>query len=150
MRWAVLVACVAVGSALASQAQARPASFTVALAPLRRILPVVEVVGEARIGDQVGLSVVAGAGEQTTETNIGFGTRTATAKIYEGAIAAHWYAEGFDEGMHFGAEVRVFHKAAPSTGGTGSQVVQIGGYGGYKHTWWVGRAFGLFGAGQIG
>lgn len=145
----VVLLMVAVG-AMARPACATEANWNATLGVLRLLLPVGEINLERRISDQVGVGISAGMGKQSGSENRGYGPQPTTQTVTEGALFGNYYAEGFDNGMIFGAELRVFQGKADFAGATASQIVQLGGYGGYKFTHFVSPRLGLVGALHLG
>jgi hypothetical protein len=100
--------------------------FSLTISPLHLFLPVVELTGEARVHDKVGVAVVGGAGKYTDDSvNI-------SATVYELGAQVRFYVLGdFRQGLQLGAELLYLHLNAPDIVATGEGLA-IGPFIGYK------------------
>jgi hypothetical protein len=100
--------------------------FSLTISPLHLFLPVVELTGEARVHDKVGVAVVGGAGKYTDDSvNI-------SATVYELGAQVRFYLLGdFRQGLKLGAELLYLHLNATDVVATGEGLA-IGPFVGYK------------------
>ena len=76
--------------------------ITLMWAPLRLVVPLVELTGEYRVKDKLGVSVTVGFGNRTVESSSG---EEASGTEIEGGAQVRYYAIGdFDHGMEVGVE----------------------------------------------
>ena len=119
--------------------------FALTLSPIHLALPVVELTGEARVHDKVGLAGILGAG--TVKVDNSTNGKTSVA-VYEVGVQGRYYALGdFRHGAQIGAELMYLHASAAS--GSTSAVADgfaVGPFVGYKYTADIGFTF----DGQIG
>ena len=141
--------------ALAGPAAAQPAevepgrdwSFT--LSPVHLIVgPVAEVTVERRVGDMLGVAVMAGGGQFTDESSAGIEN---TFSVIEGGASVRAYVLGdFEQGLQVGASVEYVYVSGDDVNGSGLSAVGNGlllsPFIGYKHVWSPGITF----DGQIG
>jgi hypothetical protein len=100
--------------------------FSLTFSPIHLLFPVVELTGEARVHDKVGVALVAGAGKYT-DNNIGI-----SAGVFEAGAQVRAYAVGdFRHGMQIGAEVLYLHLDAKEITTTGEGLA-VGPFIGYK------------------
>jgi len=102
--------------------------FSLTFSPVHLALPFLEVTGEFRVGQHLGIAAVAGTGTIEPEES---GDRF---KIYEIGGQARYYALGsFTRGFMVGIEA-IYLAAYDETGGAAikGEGVTVGGYGGYK------------------
>jgi hypothetical protein len=143
---AVGVALVLAPGAAAAQAPypqpappARAASLTIS--PVHLILPMLELAGEANLGDRVGVALIAGAGSAKLEDGDGRVT------IYALGGSARIYPFDAFEGVHAGVEAIFVRGTTDAPGATViGDGVSIGAFAGYK--WIHGSGFTL--EGQLG
>lgn len=76
--------------------------ITVMWAPLRLIVPLVELTAEYRVLDKLGVSVTVGAGKRTIESG---GDEASGTEIEGGAQVRYYLIGDFDHGMELGVEV---------------------------------------------
>ena len=108
--------------------------LAITLSPLHFIFPVVELTGEYRAMDQLGVAAILGAGSSEGELFIQVGAQ------------GHYYLLGdFDHGMQLGVEFVGFYDSGREGGGTGTGY-SAGPYLGYK----VAASFGLTFMAQVG
>ncbi len=124
----------------AAQAQTEPGpapeppipSFALTLSPIHLVLPFVELTGEFKLADKIGLAVIAGAGTvKVTGTSVD--TRVS---VFEGGMSFRYYAIGdFRHGMQIGAEA-IYLYASASKGSISASVngAAVGPFIGYKYT----------------
>jgi hypothetical protein len=117
--------------------------LTIMWAPIRAIIPLVEVTAEYRAADKIGVMLELGGGRRT----ISNGMTDITGTEYEAGAQARYYVFGsFTRGWQIGAEVLdeyvAFHEPLPpgvvaaAAGG-----VTAGAFGGYKIATRVGFTF---------
>jgi hypothetical protein len=102
--------------------------FSLTISPIHLALPFLEIAGEIRVGEDLGIAAIAGMGTvKAEETDDRF-------KVYEVGGQARYYVYGsFTRGIDVGLEA--IYLAAYDE--TGSAVIQgegvtVGGFGGYK------------------
>jgi hypothetical protein len=79
--------------------------FSLTISPLHLFLPVVELTGEARVHDKVGVALIAGAGKYTDPDVSGI-----SATVYEAGGQVRVYIVGdFRHGMELGGELLYIH-----------------------------------------
>ncbi len=79
--------------------------FSLTISPIHLLLPVVEVTGEARVHDNVGVALIAGAGRYTDPNVSGI-----SATVYEAGAQVRVYVIGdFRHGMQVGGELLYLH-----------------------------------------
>jgi hypothetical protein len=100
--------------------------FSLTISPLHLLFPVVELTGEARAHDNVGIALVGGAGRITDSVS---GIK---ASVWEAGAQVRVYVMGdFRHGMQIGAEALYLHIDAPDITATGEGLA-IGPFLGYK------------------
>ena len=75
--------------------------ITVLFAPLRLIIPLVELTAEYRVADKLGVSITVGAGKRTIESG---GSEASGTEIEGGAQVRYYLIGDFDHGMEAGVE----------------------------------------------
>jgi hypothetical protein len=117
--------------------------FSLTFSPVHLVLPVVEVTGELRAADRVGVAVVAGAGTVPIE---GLDERVFAYEI--GAQGRFYLLGDFDGGLQVGAEALWLGASSDDVDGVEAVAagLAIGPFAGYKHTF----SFGLTLDGQVG
>ena len=100
--------------------------FSLTISPLHLLFPVVELTGEARVHDKVGVAVIGGAGKYTdASVNV-------SATVYELGAQVRFYVVGdFRQGMQLGAELLYLHLDAADIVATGEGLA-VGPFLGYK------------------
>ena len=100
--------------------------FSLTISPIHLALPVVEVTGEIRAHDKLGLAVIGGVGRYTDKSvNI-------SASVYEIGAQLRFYPIGdFRHGMQLGAELLYLHMSQSNLSLRG-EGVGIGPFIGYK------------------
>lgn len=79
--------------------------FSLTISPIHLLLPVVELTGEARVHDKVGVALIAGAGKYTDPNVSGI-----SATVYEAGAQVRVYVIGdFRHGMQVGGELLYLH-----------------------------------------
>jgi hypothetical protein len=107
-------------------------NFSLSISPLHLVLPLVELTGELRVSDHVGLSVIAGYGSLELESNDPDVDETRASVIEVGAQAS-WYPLRKFESLVLGAEVLWMHLEADVGDITGIGAgVAVGPFVGYK------------------
>jgi hypothetical protein len=103
--------------------------FSLTISPLHLVLPVVELTGEVRVHDKIGIAVIGGAGKYTDPNVSGI-----SAKVYElgGQVRAYVIGD-FRHGMQIGGEILYLHLSDSRLSATGEGVA-IGPFVGYKLT----------------
>jgi len=105
-------------------------SFSLTISPLHLFLPVVELTGEIRAADKVGVAAILGAGRYSDTTN---GVRV-SASVYEAGAQFRYYVLGdFRHGMQLGAELLYLHLSDDNLSIRGAGVA-VGPFVGYKVT----------------
>jgi len=100
--------------------------FSLTFSPIHLLFPVVELTGEARVHDKLGLALVAGAGKYT-DKDLGI-----SAAVFEAGAQVRAYVVGdFRHGMQLGAEVLYLHLDAKEITTTGEGLA-VGPFIGYK------------------
>jgi hypothetical protein len=100
--------------------------FSLTISPLHLILTVVELTGEARVHDKVGLAVIGGAGK-FRDSLVGV-----SATVIEAGAQVRYYVVGdFRHGMQLGAELLYLHLDFSDSVATG-EALAIGPFIGYK------------------
>jgi hypothetical protein len=117
-------------------------SFSLTISPLHLISPILELTGEVRAADKVGVAVVAGAGKVSDTTN---GVKVSASALEAGAQVRYYALGDFGSGMQLGAEVLYLHVSDSNLSATG-QGVAAGPFVGYKYTADAGFTF----DGQLG
>jgi hypothetical protein len=115
---------------------------SVSISPLHLFLPIVELTGEYRAHDKVGVALIAGAGQYSSSS----GGVDIKATAFEAGAQVRYYVVGdFRHGMQLGAELLYLHlsDARISTSGEG---LAVGPFLGYKYTADIGFTF----DGQLG
>jgi hypothetical protein len=114
------------------RAEGRPKplpTFSLTFSPLHLLLPVVELTGELRVHDKVGVALVVGAGKiSDTVSNVKL-----TASVVEVGAQLRGYVVGdFRHGMQLGAEVLYLHLSTTDVSARGAGVA-VGPFLGYKY-----------------
>lgn len=101
--------------------------FSLTLSPIHLLIgPIVELTGEARVHDKVGLAVIGAAGKYSDNVS------GISAAVYEAGAQVRVYAIGdFRHGMQVGAELLYLHLTDTSIAATGEGVA-VGPFIGYK------------------
>ncbi len=143
--WIGLVLVVTAGVAAAQPAE-QPKDgrrLTLMWAPIRLVIPVVEVTGEYRLADKLGLMLELGGGQRSVTS----GNAEATGTEYEVGAQVHYYLLGsFTRGLEIGAEVLdeyvKFHEPLPAgIVGVAAGGITAGAFVGYKVAMRVGFTF---------
>jgi hypothetical protein len=97
------------------------------MSPLHLVIgPIVELTGEARVHDRVGLAAIGGVGKYSDRS------AGVSAAVYEAGAQVRVYAVGdFRHGMQIGAELLYLHLADAALSATGEGVA-VGPFLGYK------------------
>jgi hypothetical protein len=115
--------------------------FSLTISPVHLTAPIVELTGEARVLDKLGIAAVAGAGKLSSKETATAPKRSASA--YEVGLQGRYYLLGdFRHGLQLGAEAMYLHVADddPTFSATGKGLA-IGPFVGYKYTADVGFTF---------
>ncbi|HET6284828.1 MAG TPA: hypothetical protein VFH73_27980 [Polyangia bacterium] len=121
-------------------------SFSLTISPLHLISPILELTGEIRAADKLGIAVVAGAGKFSDTIN---GIKISATALEAGAQFRYYVLGDFHSGMQLGAELLYLHLSDTNLSATG-QGVAIGPFVGYKYTADVGFTFdGQFGVERL-
>jgi hypothetical protein len=79
--------------------------FSLTISPIHLLFPVVELTGEARVHDKVGIALIGGAGKYTDPNVTGI-----SATVYEAGAQVRVYVIGdFRHGMQVGGELLYLH-----------------------------------------
>jgi hypothetical protein len=110
---------------------------SVTISPLHLLSPILELTGEYRALDKLGVAVVAGAGKVSDSSGV---TPISATALELGAQARYYVLGDFRHGMQLGAELLYLHlsDAHVSIDGEG---VAVGPFVGYKFTADVGFTF---------
>jgi hypothetical protein len=120
--------------------------FALTFSPLHLTLPALEVTGEARLHDKVGVALIAGGGKVDGGATIN-GTKTSVTMVEIGAQGRYYVVGDFRHGVQLGAEGIYIHgSAARDSVSAVASGLTIGPFVGYKFTADVGFTF----DGQIG
>jgi hypothetical protein len=147
-----VVGVVTLAAPAVAQPEAAPSAerdWSVTLSPVHLLIgPIVEVTVERRVGDMLGVAVMAGGGRFTDESDAGIEN---TFTVFEGGVSARVYALGdFEQGLQVGASGEYVHLAGDDVNNSGVSAVGNGlllsPFIGYKHVWSPGITF----DGQIG
>jgi hypothetical protein len=116
--------------------------FTVMWAPLRLIIPLVELTVEYRVRDQLGIVATIGAGRRTIEIG---GTQVAGTELEAGLQVRYYVLRAFS-GLHLGAEVldeyvTFDEPLPPNVLGAAAGGVTAGAFVGYKVLTRIGFTF---------
>jgi hypothetical protein len=116
--------------------------FSLTISPIHLLFPIVELTGEFRVGNQLGIAAIAGGGSMSV-TN--FTGEELSFTVLEFGSQVRWYALGdFDHGMQLGAELLYIYVSGSfergSVTGTGSGLA-MGPFIGYKISTDVGFTF---------
>ena len=131
-----------------ADADADDRRWTVMWAPIRLVVPLVEFTAEYRVQDKIGVSILAGAGKRTIESNMA----EVTGTEIEGGVQGRYYVLGdFTHGLQVGAEALYEHVAFEEPLPPGILAVAAGGltigpFVGYKVVTRIGFTF----EGQLG
>jgi hypothetical protein len=108
-------------------------TVSITISPIHLTLPVLELTGEFRVLDKLGLAVVVGGGKVTPDGLLGLPPPPAIP-VWEAGVQARYYVLGdFRHGMQVGGELMYLHASAEQ--GTASAVahgVSVGPFLGYK------------------
>jgi hypothetical protein len=111
--------------------------FSLTISPLHLISPILELTGEFRASDKIGVAVVAGGGKYSDTSN---GIKL-SATVYEAGAQFRYYVVGdFRHGMQLGAELLYLHLADSNLSIKGEGLA-IGPFAGYKITTDIGFTF---------
>jgi hypothetical protein len=100
--------------------------FSLTFSPFHLFLPVVELTGEARVHDNVGIALIGGLG-RITDKRVNL-----SASVYETGGQIRIYVIGdFRHGMQLGGELLYLHLSDPNLSATGAGVA-VGPFLGYK------------------
>ena len=114
--------------------------FSLTISPLHLVLPVVELTGEYRALDKLGVALIAGAGKYTSDSG------NISAGVFEVGGQLRYYVVGdFRHGVQLGAEVLYLHLTDDQVTATGEGVA-MGPFAGYKIITSIGFTF----EGQLG
>ncbi len=137
-----------VGSVATAKKQTHLMSIT--FSPLHLLLPMVEITGEFKAHDKMGVALVGGYGSATTHSDL---TGDVTFNVWEAGAQFRYYLLGdFDNGMQLGAEamyIGVSNDNIQTSSGTFSgsgQGLALGPFIGYKFA----ADFGFTFDGQLG
>lgn len=132
----LLLAALLVSPARAEEKPPYDKHVSITLSPVHLFLPFVEVTGEGRVLDKLGVAGIAGVGA------------TQGYSLFEVGAQGRYYAVGsFDHGMELGAEALVIRAGGSPSGATASGVgVSVGPFIGYK----IAARFGLTFDMQVG
>jgi len=109
--------------------------FALTISPLHLVFPIVELTGELRVDDHVGVAVIGGVGKYTDKN------RDLSATVFEAGAQFRYYAVGdFRHGMQLGAELLYLHLSTDQFTASG-QGLAMGPFIGYKYTANVGFTF---------
>ncbi|HXI60420.1 MAG TPA: hypothetical protein VNO55_30370, partial [Polyangia bacterium] len=104
--------------------------FALTISPLHLLSPILELTGEIRASDKIGVAVVAGAGKYSETDN---GVKL-SASVYEAGAQFRYYVVGdFRHGMQLGAELLYLHLSDSNLSAKGEGLA-IGPFAGYKYT----------------
>ena len=110
--------------------------FSLTISPLHLVLPVVELTGEARAHDKIGVALIGGGGRYTDPNVAGI-----SARVWEAGGQVRVYVIGdFRHGMQLGGELLYLHLDDPHLTATGEGLA-IGPFVGYKIMTDVGFTF---------
>lgn len=118
-------------------------AFSLTISPLHLIGgPILELTGELRVHDKIGVALVAGAGRITDNIDDGFGNTTKlTASVFEVGAQVRGYVVGnFRHGMQVGAELLYLHLSTDEFVAKGEGIA-VGPFLGYKIATRVGFTF---------
>jgi hypothetical protein len=121
-------------------------SISITISPVLLFLPLVELTGEYRISEHLGIAAIVGGGSVAVKDAAG-NKLTSAAVIEIGASARYYVLGSFRKGVQLGAEVNYLHAGA--TNGTTAVIADglaIGPFVGGK---WI-SSFGLTLDGQLG
>jgi hypothetical protein len=121
--------------------------FAITLSPFHLSLPVLQLTGEYRLGEQMGIAAILGAGEIKGAAS-GLYEAAPTYTAFEAGAKFHYYAVGnFRHGMQVGGEVLMIHVSGSNKGISESATgLLVGPFLGYKYT----AGFGLTVEAQLG
>jgi hypothetical protein len=103
--------------------------FSLTISPLHLTLPVVELTGEARVHDNVGVALIGGAGKYSDPNVSGI-----SATVYEAGAQVRVYVIGdFRHGMQVGGELLYLHLSDSRVALSGEGLA-VGPFLGYKLT----------------
>jgi hypothetical protein len=80
--------------------------FSLTISPIHLFLPIVELTGEARVHDKVGVAVLGGAGRYSDTQN---GIKLSATAFEAGAQVRYYLLGDFRHGMQLGAEFLYLH-----------------------------------------
>jgi hypothetical protein len=111
---ALLAVAAAPGAAEASEDVQH--GFSLTISPIHLVLPVVELTGELRVADKLGLGLVAGLGRIQSTTVSGSGLADAAYTAVELGAQVRYYLFGsFEHGLQLGAEALYVYLDRDST-----------------------------------
>jgi len=106
---------------------------SVTISPLHLTLPVLELTGEYRVLDKLGVAVVLGAGKVTPKATAGL-PPPPSVPVWEAGLQGRYYLLGdFRHGMQIGAEAIYMHASLDGNGVSAvADGFSLGGFLGYK------------------
>jgi hypothetical protein len=115
--------------------------FSLTFSPLHLTLPIVELTGEVRALDKLGVAAVVGAGKITEEATAS--APKISANVWEVGLQARYYLLGdFRHGLQVGAEALYLHASDEiETISASAQGLAVGPFVGYKYTADIGFTF---------
>jgi hypothetical protein len=120
--------------------------FALTISPLHLASPIVELTGEVRALDKLGVAVIAGAGKISADATPT--TPKISAAAYEAGLSVRYYLLGdFRHGLQLGAEALYIHVSDEiETVSASAKGLAVGPFAGYKYTTDIGFTF----DGQLG
>jgi hypothetical protein len=110
--------------------------FSLTISPIHLFLPVVELTGEARVHDKVGVALIGGVGKYTDPDD-----SSLSASVWEAGGQVRAYVIGdFRHGMQIGGELLYLHLDSTTLAATGEGLA-VGPFLGYKIATDVGFTF---------
>jgi hypothetical protein len=113
--FAAFVLCSAASAAYADEASAAASrdggpAIAITCSPIHLLVPMGELTIEGRVGDRIGIALIAGIGSyRDADTN-------QRISLFEGGASARYYATGsFRNGLQLGAEAAYVHGATDAT-----------------------------------
>lgn len=157
MRSALALLLVAVSLLAAAPARAlddepTTTQWSVLLDPLLLFVPLGQLTAEYRVHPTLGVAVLGGYGQVTSERDGGFGPAEVTQPVLRVGGQANAYLWGsFASGSHFGVEL-LYQRIGDGDDNLtkASDNTQLGLYGGYKYTHMLSPSIGLTGLLQAG
>lgn len=122
-----------------------PTQLSVLLDPMLLFLPLGQLTAEYKLHPMLGIAVLGGYGQVTSERNAGFGFVNVTQPVLRVGGQANAYLWGnFASGSHFGVELLYQRIGEGDDNLTkASDNTQLGLYGGYKYTHMLSPTLGL-------